>query len=533
MSREQLVSQGISLVRRQMASKSPIAFGRVYLQHHFEVEPSVMHIEVDELLAATGAARGARIAIAAPRGHAKSTLVTLAYVLWAVLYGHDEFVMIASATKEQASQLIKHIKDEIETNPRIHQDFLEVNPAGPNGKPTPWRGSRLQLPNGPMLWAVGLGQQIRGIRHGRSRPTLIIVDDIEMPEHIVSAEQRAKTAEWFRGSLLKIGDHRTNVIVVGTILHYDSLLATLIDQYKSPGWTRRKYKALLAEPSNVELWSTWESVYSGLEEWQGRSGPDAARVFFEEHRTEMLVGGRALWPERDPVEALMESRVREGRASFDSEKQNEPLDPEHCLFKQESFAFWDDEFADAASLLASISRSPRVFIACDPAVGRSPRQGDYTAILVGVRHGSSNRIDVLAADIARRNPTQTIEKIVEYAQLHKTRAIGIESNGFQELLVTELKSKLRFHGLSTHVREIRNTGDKAARIGGLQPRIEQGLIRFSRRQQLLLEQLRQFPLGAHDDGPDALEMLVEISHYRKPQIGWIDLTTGEVGGFDD
>ena len=28
---------------------------------------------------------------------------------------------------------------------------------------------------------------------------------------------------------------------------------------------------------------------------------------------------------------------------------------------------------------------------------------------------------------------------------------------------------------------------------------------------MLLDQLRQFPLGAHDDGPDALEMAVTLA----------------------
>jgi len=46
--------------------------------------------------------------------------------------------------------------------------------------------------------------------------------------------------------------------------------------------------------------------------------------------------------------------------------------------------------------------------------------------------------------------------------------------------------------------------------------VTQGRIRFSRRHQLLLDQLRQFPLGVHDDGPDALEMAVQVG--RRPVI---------------
>ncbi len=52
---------------------------------------------------------------------------------------------------------------------------------------------------------------------------------------------------------------------------------------------------------------------------------------------------------------------------------------------------------------------------------------------------------------------------------------------------------------------------KLGRIQRLQPLISSGALRFSRRQVTLLEQLRQFPMGAHDDGPDALEMAVSAA----------------------
>ncbi len=52
----------------------------------------------------------------------------------------------------------------------------------------------------------------------------------------------------------------------------------------------------------------------------------------------------------------------------------------------------------------------------------------------------------------------------------------------------------------------------------LEPMISTGVLRFSRRQRTLLDQLRQFPMAAHDDGPDALQMAVELAH--KPGNRW-------------
>ena len=58
------------------------------------------------------------------------------------------------------------------------------------------------------------------------------------------------------------------------------------------------------------------------------------------------------------------------------------------------------------------------------------------------------------------------------------------------------------------VSDRRNSTDKLGRIASLQPLITSGQVRLSRRHILLVDQLRHFPMGAHDDGPDALEMAV-------------------------
>jgi hypothetical protein len=60
------------------------------------------------------------------------------------------------------------------------------------------------------------------------------------------------------------------------------------------------------------------------------------------------------------------------------------------------------------------------------------------------------------------------------------------------------------------VKEINHSSDKLGRIQSLEPLISTGTLRFSRKHRILLDQLRQFPKAAHDDGPDALEMAVSL-----------------------
>ena len=67
--------------------------------------------------------------------------------------------------------------------------------------------------------------------------------------------------------------------------------------------------------------------------------------------------------------------------------------------------------------------------------------------------------------------------------------------------------------------EIKHSTDKRARIEALQPLVKNGTIRFSKRHHRLLEQMKYYPKGAHDDGLDALEMVM-------------NLTTGSVSCWD-
>jgi len=512
------LSSEISLQRRLLALRSPENFGLVYLGHYLEHPPSALHRRLYQLLGEAGSARGARIAVAAPRGHAKSTVVSLIYPLWALLSGAEPLTLLLSATRDQAASHLRNIRSELETNERLLMDFPELAAIARGRRPKPWRGNALHMPGGAMIRALGAGEQIRGARHRQHRPSMIICDDLEAPERVVSAEQRAQLCEWFTKTLLKAGDAGTNVVLIGTVLHYDSLLARYTAHRPQPGWQAEKFQALNKRPDDEAAWQRWQSIYAGHDEWDGRGGREAALAYFRANEQDMLAGAEVLWPEREPLYELMEMMVREGRAAFDSEKQNEPLDPEQCLFRPGSFHFWDEEFANTKALLGAIGREARVSIAWDPSMGASQSRGDYSAIVVVAHDRGPDLIYVLAADLERRPPDQSIKRLVQYAQMFKPTEIGVERNGFQELLQRDLSDALRRAHCHGRVHALQNTGDKRSRIGSLQPRIEHGQLVFSARQSELLEQLRQFPLGRHDDGPDALEMACRLIHMPWAQV---------------
>lgn len=129
---------------------------------------------------------------AAPRGNAKSTWTTLILPMWVTAFNLRNFVLIVSDTMSQSEDFISFIKAELETNERLNQDFPNITGEGKT-----WRADTLITRNGVKIRGVGAGQKLRGMRHGSRRPDLVICDDLENDEAVMSVEQRRKLEDWF------------------------------------------------------------------------------------------------------------------------------------------------------------------------------------------------------------------------------------------------------------------------------------------------------------------------------------------------
>ena len=293
---------------------------------------------------------------------------------------------------------------------------------------------------------------------------------------MTSPDQRETKRVWFEKAVLKAGTTaHTNLVVVGTLLHYDSLLTKLL---ANPGWTSRKYQAVLAWAENDHLWQRWEKIYSHDDPEFDPGGPVAARAFFDQNAEAMMAGARVLWPKRESYYDLMEMRLTEGRASFDSEKQNEPVDPSTCFFDVEQFRYWDDQYDSVEALLHDLGSGGHVFGACDPSMGRQGSNRDNTAIVILLHQRATNIYYVLDADIRKRKPSETIQAILAFHDLRGFRRFAIETNQFQEFLKDELERIRSENGVDLHVRGISHSTDKVGRIQSLEPLIATGMLRF-------------------------------------------------------
>ncbi|MEN6375337.1 MAG: phage terminase large subunit [Smithella sp.] len=471
-------------------------FGRTYFPHYIESASSKLHQYICTrfpamIIQAQETGVGDREADAAPRGNAKSTWSTLILPIWCAAFKYRSFPLIVSETAAQAEDFISFIKAELETNERLKQDFPDLCGEGPV-----WRANTIITRNGVKMRGVGAGQKLRGMRHGSKRPDLVIGDDLENDEQVESPDQRKKLEKWFFKALMKIGQPDTVYIVVGTILHYESLLAGLL---KKPGWKGRKFKAVL-KYSDSRLWEKWEEIFSDITAGK-EEAEENADWFFEENKREMLAGTEVLWPERESYYYLMKMRLSEGPAYFNSEKQNEPLNPEDAVFLEEWIQYWDDNEVD----LTGIPQAG----ACDPSMGKKSRNADPSAIVGGKM--KNNIIYLTVGDVEKRHPDKILNDILDYHAREKFSEFVVEDVQFQEYFKDSVEAEAHRRGLTINIKGVRPNIDKDLRIITLQPWIKNGWMRFRRHgMQALINHFiyyRPKGKGGHDDGPDAAEML--------------------------
>lgn len=507
-------------LRKELAAFDLGYFGRAYLSHYFVRKSPHFHEELDAiwesgvmksknpLSSAKEIARmkGSRNVIAAPRGHAKSTNLTFKDSLHATVYGYKHYILLLSDSSEQAEGFLDEIKTELEENADLIEDFGSLK-----GDKT-WRSNGILTKNDIKIEAIGSGKKVRGRKHRNWRPDLIVLDDIENDENVNTPEQRKKLKSWFEKAVSKAGDTYTDIVYIGTVLHYDSLLNNVLH---NPRYHAKKYRAVISWATNQKLWDTWESIYINL---FNENHEVDAQAFFEEHREEMLEGTEVLWEDKLSYYDLIEMKVTEGEASFNSELQNDPVDPDNATFNEEWNDYYEPELMDW--------KSPEfIFVGSnDPSLGKN-KKSDTSAIINLALSIKTGYMYVVDASIEKRKPDVIIEDIFQMSQRLKRDyakgfyKFGVETVQFQYYFKEVMAHRSVEEGEYLPIEEIQSSANKKLRIESLQPVIKNKYLKFNREHRALLKQLHEFPMGRNDDGPDALQMAVQLAQSVKAVAG--------------
>ena len=414
-------------------------FAKAYFPHYCQYPFNAFHddyfnsIEFMEV--------GIRRVRAAPRGYAKSTLAALIKPIHDVCYGLEQFIILVSETQDQANQKLRDIRSEIFNNAALADDY------GIHFKTkTPGETQYILYcgKNACMFQSYGAGVEVRGIRFGSSRPTKIIVDDGEDSEEVLNEALRQKKENWFFQVISQLGSNNTNIEVIGTVLHPESLLKKLL---KNPAYDGKIFKSVVNWAKNQKLWDQWTDIYTNLD---NEKHQEDAEAFYELNKDGLLEETKVLWPEKEPYIYLMKELVEKGRRAFMKEKQNEPIGGEEALFEVLHFYRETSEgfLIEGTNVLIPWEQLKdkqgqwlNMYGALDPAAGqtkaRPGRLSDFACILSGVKD-LKGRLFVHRDWTRRATPTQQIAEVFEHHAEFSFQKFGVETNLFRNLLLPNL-----------------------------------------------------------------------------------------------
>jgi predicted phage terminase large subunit-like protein len=442
----------------------PLEFARKFLSEHMSDQDSQepipsppFHKEMTTL-----ALTNPRVAIAAPRGHAKSTSMTFFYPLYMALYEKKKFIVIISASEDSAKKFLRRIRNELEANQRLLFAFGHQ-------KTDKWSETELRLQNGATIIAKGRGAQMRGLISGHTRPDLIILDDLEDDELVRSQLRRLDLEDWFNGAVMPtLAAKSGSVVYVGTILHEDSLLNRLLNKNLYPDFKTKKYAA--------------------------------------------IQDGASLWPEHFSLEELERKKAayiaRDKLANFYMEYLNDPIPQESAVFKPEFFQYFED-------LPPRNELVTEVFI--DLGGGSTKKSADPTAMVVLCldKHNTIFINDYIN-DKMGVDTKRIANAMFELYGKYKPSKFTIEKTVASNMIQAALNQEMIRRGIHLNVEYVNPTrgsssdrrglmsDGKYQRIAAMQAAFKLGVIKMRPWMTDLKEQLQAFPRATHDDLTDAL-----------------------------
>jgi phage terminase large subunit-like protein len=398
--------------------------------------------------------------IIAPRGFGKTSTVNLAFPAKKILFQEKKFIVPISCTATQATMQGENLKRELTTNRFITGLF------GPMKSDT-FSKEMWVTSSGTAVMPRGAGQQVRGILYGDNRPDLIIVDDLEDAESVRSDEQRAKTKAWFFEDVLNsINRSRKDwkIIVIGTLLHEDSLLANLLED---PGW----YHAHLAICDD-NFKSNWPDFMSDQ---------DLAKLVDSYRRMGLL-------------------------DSFYREYMGVPIAKESAKFKQEMFKSYEETDADFVKERKGLEN----MVILDPAKTTKVTSDDTSIVGIGIDVKTPR---IYVRDIVKGNlhPEQQYTECFDMADRIGARVIGIEVTSLNEFITYPLRTEMIRQRRYYDIVELKARASKEERIQALVPFYRLGFVYHNKNVCAPLEaQLMSFPRSKKDDIMDALAYVVEM-----------------------
>ena len=427
------------------------------------------------------------VALAAPRGHAKSTAVTLCYGLAALLFRERKFMLMVSDTEAQASMFLGSLKQELQDNDELI-DLFGIK-RDEKGFVKFIKDSEtdiiVEFEDGHKFRVIAKGaeQKLRGLNWNGTRPDLIIGDDIENDELVMNKDRREKMRRWFYSALLPALSPQGIVRIVGTILHMDSLLERLMPENQLLTKDKRSY--LVEEP--LRTYTTRRLPWKSMR-----------------YRAHDATFEHILWKARFDAQFFKDKYLDYSAQglpdAYSQEYLNIPIDESTAYFKKTDFLALNDE-----------ERKARLnyYITVDLAISDKER-ADYSVFLVaGI--DENKRIQVRNVIRDRLDGREIVDTILALQTTYEPIAIGIEDMQVSKSIGPFLYEEMINRNVYPTIVNMKHMGqDKLTRARSIQARMRAGGVKFDKDSDwypTFEDECSRFPRDKNDDQVDAFAYL--------------------------
>lgn len=426
-----------------------------------------------------------KVAVAAPRRHAKTTAVTQTCGLAAVLFRQRRYVLVVSDTITQAVQFLGEIKQQLIENEQIRSlfkikeftkeaedDFICLCEDGHTFR----------------MSAKGAEQKLRGLKWDGRRPDLILCDDLENDEIVMNKERRMKFKRWFYAALMPSMSKTGKIMYVGTILHNDSLLESLMPKKYNRGYTSEPLKAWVKDnvgkPRRVDGWVSvkYRAHTPDYKEllWRANYTPQ----YFKDLRAEYVSQGI---PD-----------------VYSQEYLNTPIDESMSYFKRGDFRDLADEDREFLKV-NGWQKHFNFYIGTDLAVS-TQEVADWSVFVVG---GMDEKGYLWIFDIIRErmDASEIVEMLLKLQKRWDPITISMEKGQIEKSIGPFLRQRMLDSGVFPNITPLAPSVDKLTRARSIQARMRAGGVKFDKAGDWYYDfedEAVIFPRGKHDDQIDAL-----------------------------
>lgn len=385
---------------------------------------------------------------------------------------------------------------------------------------------------------------IRGLNRDGRRPTLVVLDDVEKPEHLDSPTTRARMRARLSDDIGNLGPPEGGLAAIygATDLGEGSLPSHAAQEL---GWERSTVPAVLAWPEGLaegvdapgSLWEACRRLYLDRTDPQRRA---TARAYYDDHRAEMVRGARVLHPVYQPLWSLVERLWDGGRVGFFRDYQQRPLSGDAQVFALAHIRRAHlIEDADGRPVAVRLHDGDVLELRdCDVAAWLDPRnshqvdRNDYSGLGVVAVHRRTGRAAILEHVAVREAPAASVARLwALWARYrHLDPLVGAEANQGGALVVDEWARLAREAAkkrdpVAPPLQVAHTTGAKAPRLAGLALPLETGQLQVCDVDRGVMPgelsrlglwpQLAGFPRASvHDDGLDAVERAYALARER-------------------